>query len=254
MTYLELLRQKKQSETHPSRTGETGKTPLLGLHGSVPAGKRSLLPECGAGGAALLLVPAPVPGTAGAAIAEVVLRLQPVPPCPATVAERAAIMAKGDHCDRMTADTRALAEHGLPSWPALADAHRERILGQLTRLPPASSDHGRRLHGFTRRFLDTEHWRSVVALGWDLVEVFGIHAHAPLARTDSWGLVPLLALSMRIGARLEWVEPALAGIRTGSGVLRPYLVGLPAMDEAVLWWECTAIFGDCDIQPNRENA
>ena len=37
------------------------------------------------------------------------------PPCPADIAERAAIIAEGDHCDRGAADARALAEHGLPS-------------------------------------------------------------------------------------------------------------------------------------------
>lgn len=241
MTYLELLRQKNQSETHPSRTGETGKTPLLGLHGSVPTRKRSLLPERGTGGAALLLVPAPVPGTAGAAISEELLPLQPVPPCPATVAERAAIIAEGDHCDRATSDTRALAEHGFPSWPALAEAHRERILGQLTRLPPASSDHGRRLVKLTRAFLDSPHWLAAVALGWDMVELFGIHPHAPLRRPDAEGLVTGLALSKLNGGRLESICENHAVIRYRSGAAQSYRRFMPAMEAAVLWWECAAV-------------
>ena len=60
-----------------------------------------------------------------------------VPPCPADVAERAAIIAGGDHCHRATANTRALAEYGYPSLQALAYAHRQRILGQFAQLRPS---------------------------------------------------------------------------------------------------------------------
>ena len=177
-----------------------------------------------------------------------------LPPCPADVAERAAIIAEGDHCDRTTADTRALAEQGLPSWPALANAHRERILGELARLPPASSDHGHRLIRLTRAFLETEHWRTAVALGWELVEVFGIHAHTPLARPDGRGLVPLLALSAHPGARLEAIEPAGAVFRTKSGARQSYTLGMPHMATAVLWWECAAIMGNPGNEPDGDDA
>ncbi len=165
------------------------------------------------------------------------------PPCPSDVAERAAIIAEGDHCDSATADARALAEHGLPSWPALADLHRERILAELARLPPASSDHGRRLHGLTRAFLDSDHWQAAVALGWDLVEVFGLCPVAPLTRLDRQGLVPGIALSRLPGPRIVALEPGFAMIETRTGSRLRHEAGRLG-PETGLWWRCPAIIGE----------
>ena len=177
-----------------------------------------------------------------------------VPPCPADVAERAAIIAGGDHCHRATANTRALAEYGYPSWQALAYAHRQRILGQFAQLRPSSKDHGRRLLRFTQDFLETKHWQAAVALGWDLIELFGIHACTPFARLDGRGLVPLMALSAQTGAKLEAIEPAGAVFRTKSGARQIYTLGKSDMGASVLWWECAAIVGVENLSPTEGEA
>jgi hypothetical protein len=184
------------------------------------------------------------------AIAELTRLADAGPPCPADIAERAAIIAEraaiiaeGDHCDRTTADTRALAEHGFTSWPALAGAHRESILGKLASLPPATSEPGPRLLKLTRAFLDSPHWRAAVALGWDRVELFGIHAHAPLRRPDAEGLVTGLALSRQNGACLQTITESHAVVRYRSGPVLTYRRFTPAMDAAVPWWECSALVG-----------
>ena len=74
------------------------------------------------------------------------------------------------------------------------------------------------------------------------------------SRPDGRGLVPLLALSAHPGARLEAIEPAGAVFRSKSGARQTYTLGMPAMDAAVMWWECAAIIGNHDMQPSREDA
>jgi hypothetical protein len=182
-------------------------------------------------------------GTFGAIEPEI---WQDVPPCPATISEGAALIAKGNRCDRATADARALAEHGLPSCPALADACREQILARLDSLPPASNDDGRRLLRFTRAYLDTEHWPAAVALGWSLIELFGINQYAPLTHLDGQGLVTGLALSRLNGGRLETIAEDHASIRCRSGSLLTYRRGPVGLDAAVLWWECPALIGSAE--------
>ena len=49
-------------------------------------------------------------------------------PCPTDIVERAAIIAEGDGCSRAEADSRALAEHGQPSWQVLAEHTGSRSL------------------------------------------------------------------------------------------------------------------------------
>ena len=163
--------------------------------------------------------------------------------CPVDIAENAARLEYDEGLTRDEADRRALGARCYPSWPALADAHRERILGQLARLPPASSEHGRRLLEATRAFLDTPHWRAAVALGWSLIELFGINPHAPLVRIDGQGLVTGLALSKLNGGRLEIIAEVHATIRYRSGSLFIWRSGASGLDAAVLWWECDALVG-----------
>lgn len=129
------------------------------------------------------------------------------------------------------------------SWPALAAAHRERILNRLSALPPASNEDGRRLRGLTRSFLETEHWQTAVALGWSLIELFGIDPHAPLTSLDGQGLVTGLALSRLKGGHLENIAEDQATIRCRSGSLLTYRRGSVGFDDAVLWWECPALIG-----------
>jgi hypothetical protein len=149
---------------------------------------------------------------------------------PADIAERAAIIAEGDCCDRTTADNRALAEFGFSSWRALADSLRKHILGHLAALPGAPDETCRRLATGTRAFLESLQWRDTVALGWDLIELFAVNAHNPLVRLDGMGLIPLISLAKRPGARIETIEPVRAVIRTPSGAVQSrcaFLVDVP---------------------------
>ena len=164
-----------------------------------------------------------------------------VQPCPADVAERATVIADGDHCDRATADARALAEHGFPSWQALADAHRERILGQLDRLPPAPNDHRRRLLRLTPAFLGSVHWTAAVALGWGDSELFGVHETSP-RRLDAMGLVPLLAWSLHT-VEVAAIDDSGATLRAHLGAKQRYHRFPPGMQAAAPFWECSAPFG-----------
>ena len=105
--------------------------------------------------------------------------------CSVDIAENAARLEYEEGLTRDEADRRALGARGYSSWPALADTHPERTRRQLGRLPPPSSEHGHRLLGLTCEFLDTPHWQAAVALGWSLIELFGINPHAPLTVPQS---------------------------------------------------------------------
>ena len=53
-------------------------------------------------------------------IAQLASAKAPSAPCPANIAERSAIIADGDHCDRNIADSRALAEAGYGTGKAFS--------------------------------------------------------------------------------------------------------------------------------------
>lgn len=173
------------------------------------------------------------------AIAELKRLANADPPCPADVVERSAIIADGDHRDRATADARALAEHGYPSWQALSDAHRQRILAQLARLPPGNA-HGRRLLMSTHTFLDTDHWQAAAALGWSQVELFGVAPALEKAPCGSWGLIVTHALLMP-SAAIETIVEDHAVLRTLSGARCVWPRFRPEIEQCVVWWECPAI-------------
>ena len=163
--------------------------------------------------------------------------------CSVDIAENAARLEYEEGLTRDEADRRALGARGYSSWPALADTHPERTRRQLGRLPPPSSEHGHRLLGLTCEFLDTPHWQAAVALGWSLIELFGINPHAPLVRIDSQGLVIGLALSKLNCGRLEIIAEGHATIRYRSGSQLVWRRGASGLDAAVLWWECDALVG-----------
>ncbi len=94
-----------------------------------------------------------------AIVAELTSAEAPRALCPADVAERSAIIAEGDGCDRSEADERALGAHRFPSWSALADAQRAEILANLERLPPSCERDGERLLQMTRAFLESSYSR-----------------------------------------------------------------------------------------------
>jgi hypothetical protein len=160
------------------------------------------------------------------------------PPCASDITERAAIIDEGDKCDRATAEKRALAEFGFTSSNELADAHRAHILARLDELPsPNPNDqNGRRLLKETREFLNGEHWPQAIALGWPMLELFGINPHAPQVRVDGQGLVTGLALSSMLGGQLETIAEDHAAICYRSGSLLIYRCGMGGLDASVLWW------------------
>lgn len=166
-----------------------------------------------------------------------------VPPCPATVAERAALIEHGDGCDRAESERRTLAEAGFGPWDELAEAHALLIRAALKRLPAQTTDAGTRLCAVSVKFLDTDHWQQAVSLGWSLIELFGLSPNAPLVRVDGQGLVSGLALSCHAGGRLENLVADHATIRQRSGSVLTWRRGMPSLDAAVLWWECPAIVG-----------
>jgi hypothetical protein len=144
----------------------------------------------------------------------------------------------------MNADNRALAEYGFRSWHAFTEALASSINDRLQRLPQPCMRHGERLFDTTVRFIASKWFADVVARGWPLVELFGIGPHAPMIRVEQQGLVTWLALSAFSGGRLIEIEEGLARVQYPTGSVQTYQCGMPAMDRAVLWWECAAIVGD----------
>ena len=162
------------------------------------------------------------------------------PPCPGSIAERVAIMSVNGTVP-LEAEAAALAEHGLLSWHALADAHVAAITAELDRLPPPSSRDGEKLLKVTRAFLGS-HWHlDAIRHGWPQHELFGVHPVAPSVRVECWGLIPQLSIGPHLGAKLESLDDggALVTYRSGTRVrLRRFN---PGLDAAVPWWECRSV-------------
>lgn len=176
------------------------------------------------------------------------LSAQPVaaiPPCPATVTERAALIEYGAGCARAEADTRALAEFGLASWRALADAHAGVIRPELDRLQAPTCREGYRLLKVTREFLTTEHWLRAVACGWPLLDLFGVHEHAPLVRIEAWGAIATLALSNLSPtgfAKITANEVVLACRSSATKLV--HRAGSHGMRASVVWWRCASLISE----------
>ena len=164
-------------------------------------------------------------------------------PCPADVAERAALIAEGDQCSRDAAGRKALAEFGFATWQEFADGHRIGILGKLAELNGHSSEPGRRLILETKKFIGSNHWQCVVSKGWPLIEVFGLNPSARVARVDGQGLVTGIALSSLIGGRVVEIADDHAVVECRSGSRLIYQCGKVGLELAKPWWECTTIHG-----------
>ena len=162
------------------------------------------------------------------------------PPCPGSIAERVTIMEVNGTA-LLEAEAAALAEHGLLSWHALADAHVAAITAELDRLPPPSSRDGEKLLKVTRAFLGS-HWHlDAIRHGWPQHELFGVHPVAPSVRVECWGLIPQLSIGPHLGAKLESLDDsgALVTYRSGTRVrLRRFN---PGLDAAVPWWDCPSV-------------
>ena len=163
------------------------------------------------------------------------------PACPADIAERAAIIAQGDGVDHETAARRALAEAGHQSWQDLSQAHRREIETALDRLPAPNTPLGARLIERTQAVIASELFDTAVKNGWDMTAVFGVAAVAPDVRVGEQGLVPQLVFS-RLPVRqiqLTDADHAVIEYRTGSQLRFDRF--RPALEHAVLWWECDAL-------------
>jgi hypothetical protein len=154
-------------------------------------------------------------------------------PCPADLAERAALIAEGNECDRAEADRRALECYGFCSCADLADAHAAEIRVALDRLPQPVSDLGYRLRDCTLLFVLSRHFPIALECGWSLPELFGI---ASMESAESMGLVPLWALWCWPHC-LESITEDAAVIRARSGgEFVHHRFGLE-LDGAPVWWQ-----------------
>lgn len=188
--------------------------------------------------------PEPV-GKLSALLAQSAQPVAAVPPCPATVIERAALIEDGDGCGRAEADTRALAEFGLASWRRLADAHAAVIRAELERLPAPTCRDGHRLLNVTSEFLGTEHWPRAVACGWPLVDLFGVHAQAPAVRIEAWGVIATLALSSLSPVGFAQITTNEITLACRSNCTRlVHRPGRHGMCASLVWWRCTALIGE----------
>jgi hypothetical protein len=101
---------------------------------------------------------------------------------------------------------------------------------------------GQRLLWETRAFLESEHWQAAVTLGWDRVELFGINLYAP-AHVEYQGLVTSLALSGIPTGKIVEITEDEALIQHRPGLTLTYRRFMPAMETAVVWWECPELIG-----------
>jgi hypothetical protein len=186
------------------------------------------------------------------------------PPCPATVAERAAILTESEGCDRATAEAKALAEVGYPSWEAFADARAAHIsrLPEWPKREPSWQARARRaflteaevaeLANEVRAFLTTEDVHKAQRLEWTDVQLFGIDPKAP-GRVESWGLITGLVLSphnRRDSKGANHITKLDGGLdATGAMTVTPTGSRLlfdrfhKGLDLAVPFWECPALTG-----------
>jgi hypothetical protein len=86
--------------------------------------------------------------------------------------------------------------------------------------------------------MQSDHWEAAISKGWGMVELFGIHPHAPLVNVGSQGLVTGVALSPLSGAEVIEITEGHAVIQNRSGSTLTFPRFMPAMEAAVLWWEC----------------
>lgn len=175
-----------------------------------------------------------------------------VPPCPATVAERAALIEEGDYSGE-EADSRALAEYGLASWGELADAHAAVIRAAVDCVQHSLTSDGSRLASVTREFIATDNWRCAVEHGWSLLELFGVHAYAPGGRIEAWGAISALALSSLAPVGVEQITADRIVINCrSSNVKLVHRPGNPNLSASVVWWECAALLrANAILKPRR---
>lgn len=80
------------------------------------------------------------------------------------------------------------------------------------------------------RFLDEGWAQRAAAVGWSVLDVFGVHPSKPNARFDSMGLVPLIG-----GGKIIDIKPNLAVIRMPSGNSLTYYLRRESKEAVTLW-------------------
>lgn len=101
----------------------------------------------------------------------------------------------GDGCGRVETDGRGTK---------FADPHAASICASLHGISEPSSDDGWRRVIVNRNFLASEHWHAAVEAGLALVELFGVHAFAPLVRIEGFSVVVAISpVSLVAGGRRE---------------------------------------------------
>jgi hypothetical protein len=140
-----------------------------------------------------------------------------------------------------TADPGDLAERlAIQQWDARLPRHWadgiERILIDQIGRPRRgfSSQRWRRLIDDLLALHEAGWLRQLAALGWGATDVFGCHAHAPLARLDCAGLLLLLD-----GRSIMAVTANAASLRTSSGAVQTRY-RKPMRDKVVPLWEMPA--------------
>lgn len=115
--------------------------------------------------------------------------------CANEIVERAGLIEGAHGC--ISSETRCCAPEGVGGGftKAFNDNLRTRIEAALNQLPAPCDHNGRRLSIVTRKFVGSHWFSQAFTCGWTLEELFGVDAHAPLARYEQWGLVVGLALS-----------------------------------------------------------
>lgn len=175
-------------------------------------------------------------------IAQLASAKAPSAPCPANIAERSAIIADGDHCDRNIADSRALAEAGYGSWQGFFDAQHAEIRAALNRLPVPWPRESARLLEATRQFISSQWFDEALRCGWTLHELFGLDSFTPLYEA-AWGLVVGLALAPSKSDEIANINEGTAVIvfKSAHGWRRRIEKRFTPPTDAVLWWQCEGI-------------
>jgi hypothetical protein len=161
--------------------------------------------------------------------------------------ERASILEFDAGLDRDGANRAAAQELGFASPRALFRARLSAWRGAIDTFKPywlcgshaeqAPVSNAFDLKSASLDFLNGEHALEAVRLGWDEVQLFGVHeGAAPVERLDALGLVSVLAWST-LGLELRELGPggALLKSRAGAGLCHPRFRA--NHNEAVPFWQ-----------------
>ncbi len=172
-------------------------------------------------------------------VAEACKSLAVIPPCPAKITERAAVIATSAELARTESNLTARAKYDLASRDDLAaqwSAHVEHVMAVVEYV--AHHPVVGLLHRHTVAFVRSPWHRQAIALGWDACALYGVHPDpaAPTVRMSECGLVPHLALGTMRNLRIAAVTADAVTLRASSGMpvnFPRYPIGGDALAP---WW------------------